>query len=124
MLDESLCKEVDTPANLVTAVSLDLELLENIGSDLRVLDSSDAALQLIFELLDGTFLVWPGLARPSKIQGVSDEIAKEEFDIPDQVAHHFLSRLSAAGPKSLPKLMSNSLACNYCILFLLASRLV
>ena len=87
--DRAFCNQLQAPGNLLLAVSLDLATLQNIGTDLRVLDKSEAPLQLVFELTDGCFLTWPSLRTADSSQDLSEAVEKREFGTPDQVIPPF-----------------------------------
>ena len=83
--DRKFCEPVEAPGHLLLAVSLDLAALQNIGTDLRILDKSEAAMQLVFELTDGCFLVWPSLLKSTSSQDLSDIAGKKDLGTPEQV---------------------------------------
>ena len=43
------------------AVSVDLGRLACLGQDLRLLDDAAPGTKLVFEMVDGSYLMWPGL---------------------------------------------------------------
>ena len=59
--DLRLCFEPRLPGELVLAVSVDLGRLDCLGQDLRLLDDAAPGTKLVFEMADGTYLVWPGM---------------------------------------------------------------
>ena len=59
--DLRLCSEPRLPGELVLAVSVDLGRLACLGQDLRLLDDAAPGTKLVFEMADGTYLVWPGM---------------------------------------------------------------
>lgn len=61
MTDLSLCREPDLPGDLLLAVSLDLEALDCIGSNLSALSELESRPRLLFQLSNGSFLTWPKL---------------------------------------------------------------
>ena len=83
--DRTFCDQLESPGHLLLAVSLDLATMQNIGTDLQILDRSEAALQLVLELTDGCFLIWPSLLKVSSSHDLSDTAEKKDFGTPEQV---------------------------------------
>lgn len=84
MQDRSLCEQLDFPGHLLLALSVDLERLENVGSDVRALDRSEAALQVVFELSDGSYAVWPSLSAVEGAGLLPDDSADAGFSAQEE----------------------------------------
>lgn len=88
--DNGLCQQLDLPGQLLLSVSVDLHHLDSLGTDLRVLDSLDAPVSLVFELTDGTNLVWPGFPEGRNAQMPSEEDPlRQEAGPQDLVSLHY-----------------------------------